>query len=147
VIVSLLYKLSRTLLSVPAVVLRRNTTKDAELLVLRHENAVPRLQIGGPVRYEPADRLWFAALSSLIPRCHWRTTCPVTPATVPAWQSRFVTAKWDNTAHRRPTGRPPTRAALKNLDLRLASENPRRGHRKIHGELARLEHQIGASTV
>jgi putative transposase len=38
VIVSLLYKLSRTLLSVPAAVLRRDSSKDAELLVLRHEN-------------------------------------------------------------------------------------------------------------
>ena len=70
VIVSLLYKLSRSLLSVPAVLLRRDTSKEAELLVLRHENAVLRRQITGPVRYEPADR--FAALSSLLPRRRWR---------------------------------------------------------------------------
>jgi hypothetical protein len=67
VIVSLLYTVSRKLLSVPAVLLRHDSSKDAELLVLRHENAVLRRQISGPVRYEPADRLWFAALSSLIP--------------------------------------------------------------------------------
>jgi hypothetical protein len=50
VIVSLLYKLSRRLLSVPAVVLRRDSSKDAELLVLRHQNAVLRRQITGPIR-------------------------------------------------------------------------------------------------
>jgi putative transposase len=66
VIVSLLYKVSRRLLSVPAVLLRRDTSQQAELLVLRHENAVLRRQLKSPVRYEPADRLWFAALSSLI---------------------------------------------------------------------------------
>jgi hypothetical protein len=41
VIVSLLYEVSRRLLSAPAVLLRRDSTKDAELLV-RHENAVLR---------------------------------------------------------------------------------------------------------
>jgi hypothetical protein len=94
------YKLSRRLLAVPAVVLRRDTSKDAELLVLRHENAILRRQIGGPVHYEPADRLWFAALSSLIPRHHWVNLFPVTPATLLAWHRRFVAAKWDYTARR-----------------------------------------------
>ena len=78
-IVSLLYKLSRTLLSLPAVLLRRDTSKDAELLVLRHENAVLRRQIPGRVRYEPADRFWFAALSTVIPQRRWPRIFPITP--------------------------------------------------------------------
>ena len=123
-VVSLLYKLSRVLLSVPAVVLRRDSAKDAELLVLRHENAVLRRQISGPVRYEPPDRFWFAALSSLIPRCRWRTVFPVTPTTLLAWHRRFVAAKWDYTARRRSTGRPTTQATIKKLISRLASETP-----------------------
>jgi hypothetical protein len=147
VAVSLLYGLSRTLLFTPAVALRRDSAKDAELLVLRHENAVLCHQISGPVRYEPADRFWFAALSSLIPRWRWRTVFPVTPTTLLAWHRRFIATKWDYSARRRSTGRPTTRATIKNLILRLASENPRWGHRRIHGELARLGHQIGASTV
>jgi hypothetical protein len=47
VIVSLLYQLTRRLLSASAVLLRHDTAKDAELLVLRHENAVLRRQITG----------------------------------------------------------------------------------------------------
>ncbi len=71
VIVSLVYQVTRKLLSVPAVLLHRQAAKDAELLVLRHENAVLRRQLAGRVRFDQADRLWFAALSSLIPRWRW----------------------------------------------------------------------------
>jgi putative transposase len=145
VIVSL-YKVTRKLLSLPSVLLRGDAAKDAELLVLRHENAVLRRQVAGPVRYEPADRFWFAALSSLIPRRHWREIFPVTPGTLLSWHRRFIVAKWDYSARRR-TGRPPTAAAIRSLVLRLARENPRWGHRRIQGELARLGHQIAASTV
>jgi transposase len=147
VIVSLLYKLSRRLLSVPAVLLRRDSAKDAELLVLRHENVVLRRHVAGPVRYETTDRFWFAALSSLIPRRRWRDAFPVTPATLLTWHRKFIAAKWDYTAHRGRIGRPTTHSAIKKLVLHLAKENPRWGHRRIQGELARLGHPVGASTV
>ncbi|WP_033220949.1 integrase core domain-containing protein [Kitasatospora phosalacinea] len=146
-IVSTLYKVTRKLLSIPKVLLRRDTAKDAELLVLRHENAVLRRHLAGPVRYEPEDRFWLAALSSLIPRHRWRAVFPVTPGTLLAWHRRLIAAKWDYSARRARTGRPPTRAALKNLILRLARENAGWGHRRIQGELARLGHPIAASTV
>jgi hypothetical protein len=63
VIISVVYLLVRCLTVLP----RRQVSKDAELLVLRHENAVLRRHVGR-VRYEPGDRLWFAALSRLVPR-------------------------------------------------------------------------------
>ncbi|MFT7836987.1 helix-turn-helix domain-containing protein [Saccharothrix sp. BKS2] len=145
-IVSLLYKMTRRLLSVPSALLRSEAAKDAELLVLRHENAVLRRHLTGPVRYEPADRFWFAALSGLVDRRRWREVFPVTAGTLLAWHRTLVVRKWDYSA-RRPTGRPPTRAAVKSLVLRLARENPRWGHRRIQGELARLGHRIAHSTV
>ena len=57
--------LVRRVLGLAVLVFRGDRAKDAELLVLRHENAVLRRQ-AGRVRYEPADRAWFAALAGLI---------------------------------------------------------------------------------
>jgi putative transposase len=127
--------------------LRRDTAKEAELLVLRHENAVLRRQLQRPVRYEPADRLWFAALSSLIPRRCWTKVFPIAPSTLMAWHRRLVARRWDYSQRRRGPGRPPTNTAIKKLVLHLARENSRWGHRRIQGELARLGHPIAASTV
>ena len=111
-IASLLYRAARTLLSIPAVLLHRDTAKDAELLVLRHENAVLRRQLKGPVRYEPADRIWLAALSSLIPSHLWSNVFPITPGTLLAWHRRLIANKWDYSARRGRNGRPPTATAL-----------------------------------
>jgi transposase InsO family protein len=67
VIIAVVYLLVRCLLGCLTMLTRRQMSKDAEVLVLRHENAVLRRQISR-VGYQPADRLWLAALSRLIPR-------------------------------------------------------------------------------
>ena len=70
----------------------------------------------------------------------------MTPATLLAWHRRLVTRKWNNTSRRRP-GRPPTAAAIRKLVIRMATDNPTWGHRRVQGELVKLGHPIAASTV
>ena len=130
-IISVVYLLVRCLLGCLAVLTRRQAAKDAELLVVRHENAVLRRQVSR-VRYRPADRLWLAALSRLVPRRRWSEVFMVTPATLLAWHRRLVARKWDYTGRRRP-GRPSTAAAIKKLVIRIATENPAWGHRRVQG--------------
>jgi putative transposase len=139
------YLIVRCLLDGLMVLARREVSKDAELLVLRHENAVLRRQISR-VRYQPADRLWLSALSRLIPRRRWGEVFAVTPATLLAWHRRLAARKWDYT-NRRPPRRPSTAAALRKLVIRMATDNPAWGHRRVQGELAKLGHPIAASTV
>src|SRR5512140_2055821 len=62
----IVYLLVRRILGLAVLISRSDLAKDAELLVLRHENAVLRRH-AGRVRYGPADRLWLAALARLIP--------------------------------------------------------------------------------
>jgi putative transposase len=99
VIFSVVYLLTRRMLGCLRLLARREASKDAELLVLRHENAVLRRQTGR-VRYQPADRLWLAALSRLIPRHRWAEVFAVTPATLLAWHRRLVNRKWGLTGPR-----------------------------------------------
>jgi hypothetical protein len=42
-------------------------------------------------------------------------------------------------------GRPPTAAAIRKLVIRMATDNPAWGHRRVQGELVRLGHHIAAS--
>jgi putative transposase len=145
VVISVVYLLVRCLLGCLTVLSRGQASKDAELLVLRHENAVLRRQ-AGRIRYEPGDRLWLAALSRLVPRRRWGDVFPVTPATLLVWHRRLVERKWNYASRRRP-GRPPTAAAIRKLVIRIATENPAWGHRRVQGELVRLGHRMAASTV
>jgi putative transposase len=143
--IALAYMIVRFVIALVAVLVRGDVSKEAELLVLRHENAVLRRQVSRP-RYEPADRIWFAALSSLVPCHRWPAVFPVTPATILRWHRCLVARKWTYTDQRRP-GRPPTSTAVKKLILQMARDNPGWGHRRIQGELSRLGHQVAPSTV
>jgi transposase len=142
---SIITALVRNLIAMPAAVLRSHAAKDAEVLALRHENAVLRRQIAR-VRYEPADRIWLAALSRLIPRDRRRQVFAVTPATLLRWHRQLIARRWTFLPSGRP-GRPSTTPTVKQLVLCLAKEDSTWGHRRIQGELARLGYSIAPSTV
>jgi putative transposase len=139
------YLLMRWLYGLVALMLRGDRAKNAELLVLRHENAVMRRQ-AGRVRYEPADRAWFAALAQFIPRRQWGEVFPVTPATLLAWHRRLAARKYGTSTRRLPA-RPPTVPSIARIAVRLARENPLWGYRRIHGELTKLGATVAPSTV
>ncbi len=119
----------------------------AEILALRHQVRVLQRQVKQP-RFTPTDRAVLAVLTKALDRKRLaEILLIVKPETVLGWHRRLISRRWTY-PHKTPrAGRRPTPAELRQLVLRLDSENPTRGYRRIHGELRRLGHRIAASTV
>ncbi|MBA3907637.1 MAG: integrase [Pseudonocardiales bacterium] len=98
---------------------RTTSSKDIELLALRHEVALLRRTNPRP-RPDWANRALLAALIRRLPTS-LRGHHLATPATVLRWHCRLVTKKW---TYPNTGGRPPIDDAIAALIDRLARENP-----------------------
>jgi transposase InsO family protein len=117
--------------------------KDVELLVLRHELAILRRQVAQP-KLGMADRALLAAAAGHLPRPQ-RLQLLVTPRTLLRWHRALVRREWRQPPGR--VGRPPLSPEIRELVLRLARENPRWGHRRICGELAKLGFRVSPTSI
>jgi hypothetical protein len=138
----LLYLIFDRLLGWLVLLGRTPASKDVELLVLRHEVAVLRRASPKP-RLDWADRALFAALIRRLPRV-LRGHRLVTPATVLRWHRRLIAKKW---TYPNRAGRPPVDDTIATLIERMAGENHTWGYKRIQGELLKLGHRVGASTI
>jgi putative transposase len=139
----LIYQMFAKLLGWIVLRTRSDTTKDVEILVLRHQLAVLQRRTPRP-RMNWTDRALIAVLARLLP-VRRRLGLLVTPATILRWHRQLIARRWTTQPTR--LGRPAIPAGLRRLVLRLATENPTWGYRRVHGELAGLGYQLGASTV
>jgi putative transposase len=96
---------------------------------------------GGPAWIRP-----IALFAALVPRLPLllRVHRLVTPGTILRWHRRLVANKWTY-FHR--VGRPPVEDAVAVLIARMARDNPRWGYKRSQGELRKLGHHVGASTI
>ena len=119
----LIYQMFAKLLSWIVLHTRSDTSKEIEILVLRHQLAVLQRRTPRP-RTTWTDRALLSALSRLLP-VDLRRLRLVSPRTLLRWHAQLVARRW--TYPRRHPGRPPVRQPVWALVLRMAQENPRWG--------------------
>jgi hypothetical protein len=104
---------------------RSQASKDAEIMVVRHEVTVLRRQVARP----RPDWAVLAALARLLPAILLAHRL-VTPGTLLAWHRRLLKRRWTYPSQ---PGRPRTSQEIRDLVLRSARENPAWGYRRCTG--------------
>ena len=96
-----------------ALLARSDRTKDAEILILRHQVAVLQRQVNAP-GLSWADRAVLAALARLLPGRQLRQLrLIVSPRTLLRWHADLIRRRW--AYPRRAPGRPRTARATRDI--------------------------------
>ena len=117
---------------------------------LVEENRVLREQLGDPrPRLTGDQRRRLAAKGKAL---GWRllhqVATIVTPDTIMRWHRQLIAAKWTHPAHStHRVGRPGLMKAIRELIVRMATENSGWGYGRIRGELKKLDHNVAKSTI
>lgn len=117
----------------------------AELLFLRHENAVLRRRKSARIDLTNVDRGFLTWFFRFWPEVAKRSLL-VSPGTLLRWHRRGFRAYWRWKSRAKP-GRPAIDRATIALIKRMARENFLWGAPRIHGELLKLGIEIAESTV
>jgi hypothetical protein len=80
------------LFELAVLLVRRDSSRELEILVLRHQLAILRRQTRRP-QFTPSDRFLLTALSRVLPRRSWHALL-VTPETLLRWHRRLVARRW-----------------------------------------------------
>jgi putative transposase len=125
---------------------RRRASLELEVLALRHQVAVLHRQRPGRLWLRQGDRLLWAWLYRIWPRC-LEVMVLVKPATVLQWHRQGFRKYWRWRSSSRRAGRPGVNREIRELIRQMSIANPLWGAPRIHGELLKLGIEVSQATV
>jgi hypothetical protein len=113
---------------------------------LIEENRLLRRQLcGRRLRHTDDDRRRLAARAYRVGRATLqRIATIVTPDTLLRWHRQLIARKW---TYARKSGRRGVLLEIRQLVVRMATENPTWGYTRIPGALKNVGHGVGRSTI
>jgi transposase InsO family protein len=113
---------------------------------LIEENRTLRRQLGGRrVRLTDDERRRLAARARRVGRAGLRQIATIaTPDTLLRWHRQLIARKW---TYARRSGRRGVLREIRQLVVRMATENPVWGYTRIQGALQNVGHRVGRSTI
>ncbi len=113
---------------------------------LIEENRLLRRQLGGRrLRLTDDDRRRLAARAYRVGRAALREIATIaTPDTLLRWHRQLIARKW---TYARKTSRRGVLLEIRQLVVRMATENPTWGYTRIQGALKNVGHRVGRSTI
>jgi putative transposase len=113
---------------------------------LIEENRLLRRQLGGRrLRLTDDDRRRLASRAYRVGRAALREIATiVTPDTLLRWHRQLIARKWTYASRARRRG---VLVEIRQLVVRMATDNPMWGHTRIQGALQNVGHRVGRSTI